>query len=225
MNEDPLDNPLWHSLTTRHSHIALGEGSARRYPPDTAPFAAVPGATPEASRHLEMLVNTGEMVAILNVIPDLDGGWAQVRQIDIHQYVWPERKTGTPWKEAVKLTEDDIPQMLELTAKVYPHYFKPGTARLGDYFGIIEDGRLAAMGGIRMAMPGYQELSAICTHPDYRGRGYASRLSSHLIHHIMSQDEVPFLHTESDNHAAQHVYEKLGFELRKVLPFRVMQRL
>lgn len=76
-----------------------------------------------------------------------------------------------------------------------------------------------------MAMTGYQELSAVCTHPDHRGKGLASRLSRHLISHIGRQGDVPFLHTESDNSTAQSVYERLGFELRAKMPFFVMDRI
>ena len=219
-----LDNPLWYSLQTRHAHLASNNGSASRYPPDTAPFVAVAAATHEAEHDLNRLVQPSEQVAILNVFPELREGWRDVKQIEIYQYLWPENREALPEPLAVKLTEADIPKMVQLTSMVYPHYFKPGTARLGDYFGFIENGELVAMGGIRMAMDGYQELSAICTHPDSRGKGYASRLSTHLIHHILSVGERPFLHTESDNAAAQHVYEKLGFELRTILPFRIIKR-
>lgn len=114
--------------------------------------------------------------------------------------------------------------MLELTALVYPSYFRAGTARLGDYFGVIKNGQLCAMAGIRMNFDGHQEISAVCTHPDSRGKGLASLLSLHLVHRITKSGDVAFLHTESDNSAAQSVYERLGFTLRKKLPFMVVDR-
>jgi len=46
---------------------------------------------------------------------------------------------------------------------------------LGRYFGVIENGRLAAMAGERMGMPGFREVSAVCTHPDFLGRGLAQK--------------------------------------------------
>jgi len=113
--------------------------------------------------------------------------------------------------------------VLDLTALVYPHYFREETAKLGDYFGIFDGETLCSMAGIRFAMNGYQEISAICTHPDYRGRGYAARLTHHLIHKITNEGDTPFLHTESDN-PAKAMYEKLGFELHQELPFKVFER-
>lgn len=114
--------------------------------------------------------------------------------------------------------------MLELTALVYPAYFRKGTAELGDYFGIIQEGQLCAMAGIRMAFDGHQEISAVCTHPDHRGKGYASRLTKHLVHHIQRKGDIAFLHTESDNLQARRVYESIGFRLRAMLPFYIVVR-
>ncbi len=221
----PLDNPIWHSLTTRHAHLAIGHGAARRYPPVVTPFVAVQEPTQQAAADLLDLVEPGERVGILSVIPQRNADWALVKEIEIHQYVW-DRPQGEvePDRAAVTLDEAHLDAMLELTALVYPAYFRSGTARLGHYVGIIEDERLCAMAGIRMAMDGYKELSAICTHPAHRGLGYASRLTRHLIHHVQYLSEVPFLHTESYNRAAKAVYEKLGFTLRQVLPFHLVDR-
>lgn len=189
------------------------------------PFAAVEHSTEESALQLGTLVASGEHVGILNVIPPLGDEWGLVKEIEIYQYIWDLQETVSSDREAILLTEDHVEAMLELTAMVYPAYFRPETAKLGDYFGIVRDGELCAMAGVRMAMDGHQELSAICTHPAHRGLGLASRLTRHLIGHVQSQGDVPFLHTESDNHVAQSVYEKLGFRVRKRLPFKVFERL
>lgn len=218
-------NPIWHSLDTRHLGIAITNGPAKRYPPDIAPFVAVAEPTAEAAASLLEIVQPGESVGILNLIPPMEFGWELQNKIEIHQYVWRSEKPVQPSQIARLLTEKDILSMLELTALVYPAYFRPGTARLGDYFGWFEGDRLAAMAGIRMAMDGYQELSAICTHPDYRGRGLAAELTLHLVSEIRARGEVAFLHTESYNLAAKSLYEKLGFSLTRKLPFQVLQRI
>jgi ribosomal protein S18 acetylase RimI-like enzyme len=224
--QSALDNPMWHSLRTRHAHLALGEKAARRYPPDITPFAAVENETSEAASDLLDLVSPGERVGVLNVQPSSLDGWEVLKEIDIYQYIWEGPIDELrPAEETEVLSSEHVPAMLELTALVYPAYFRKGTAELGDYYGILEDGHLCAMAGIRMSMDGYQEISAVCTHPDHRGKGYAKRLTSHLLHHICQQGDVPFLHTESDNVPAQAIYEKLGFSRRAVLPFRVMERL
>lgn len=218
-----LDNPIWHSLNSRHAHLAISHGLAKRYPPEVAPFVGVPEASTVTESDIAKLVNPGERVGILNVIPALESCHT-VKAIDLYQYIWSGNSPAQPDEEAVRLTEEHIQSMLELTALVYPAYFRPGTARLGDYVGLFQNGQLAAMAGIRMSMDGYQELSAICTHPDHRGKGYAKRLTLHLVDQIVNQGDLPFLHTEFDNTAAQKVYESAGFIRRAILRFRVMHR-
>jgi len=217
----PLDNPIWQSLTSRHADLALTHGQAVRYPAEVAPFAAIP--TSEASADLNTLVQTGETVGMVNVTPSTWEGWEIQKNFDLAQYAWdgplPEAEP-----EAVLLTAEDLPKMLELTALVYPAYFRKGTAELGDYFGIFQGDQLCAMAGIRMAFEGHQEISAVCTHPDHRGKGYASRLTLHLVRHIQSQGNRPFLHTEFDNKTARRLYERVGFKLRATLPFFVVTR-
>lgn len=217
----PLDNPIWHSLTTRHAGRAIVSGCARRYPPETAPFVAVPSLGPDAEKDIGTLVQSGESIGILGVIPALP--WETAKELTLRQYVWQNADSPSADSQAVKLGEAHVQAMLDLTALVYPAYFRPDTARLGDYYGLFEGGRLASMAGIRMAMPGFQELSAICTHPDFRGRGLAGRLTWHLVHQVLEQGEMPFLHTESDN-PAQAMYEKLGFRLHQMIPFKVFKR-
>ncbi|MBI5707628.1 MAG: GNAT family N-acetyltransferase [Armatimonadetes bacterium] len=220
-----LDNPIWHSLMTRHAHLAIGDGLALRYPPDVTPFIAVEEKSGRAASQMLEIVQPGDRVGILAVIPERTADWDLVHGIEVHQYVWDlPAADAWPEPEAIVMGEAHIEAMLELTAQVYPAYFRPGTARLGHYVGILEDGVLCAMAGVRMAMDGYQELSAICTHPDHRGKGYATRLTRHLVHYVMSKGDVAFLHTESDNVAAQRVYERLGFTLRRVLPFDMLER-
>ena len=75
--------------------------------------------------------------------------------------------------------------MLALTALGCPHYFRPRTMTLGRYFAIHSDGALAAMAGERLATDGFQEVSAICTHPDHLGRGHAHRLTALLTNAIL----------------------------------------
>lgn len=217
-----LDNPIWNSLLTRHSHLARVAGDAKRYPAEVTPFIAVKSGQEASGLH--DLVAPGESVGILNVIPPLDEeSWEPVHAIDIHQYVW--RAGDLPPSPDIRpLERADIPAMIELTGLVYPAYFRAETALLGDYFGVVIGGQLCAMGGIRMAMDGHQELSAICTHPDSRGKGYAAQVTAHLVRHVVAQNDVAFLHTEFDNHSAQRLYEGLGFELHQVLPFRVMKK-
>jgi predicted GNAT family acetyltransferase len=74
---------------------------------------------------------------------------------------------------------------------------------------------LIAMSGQRTHVPGFVEVSAVCTHPDARGRGYARTLMSAVMESILQDGDTPFLHSFADNHAAIRVYEALGFVLRR----------
>ncbi len=220
-----LDNPLWYSLTSKHAHLALGGELARRYPPEVAPFAAIPESSDEAEASLLQMVESDGIVGMVNIAPRAWDGWAIQKRFEVFQYVWDKPVAeAEPESEAVRLGAEHIDLMLELTALVYPAYFRRGTAELGDYFGILQDGQLCAIAGTRMAFDGYQEISAVCTHPDHRGQRYAGRLTMHLVRHIQNQGDIPFLHTETDNETAQKVYDRLGFVRRAVLPCTVAKR-
>jgi predicted GNAT family acetyltransferase len=68
-------------------------------------------------------------------------------------------------------------------------------------------------------MNGYQEISAVCTHPEYVGRGYAHRLVAIVSNAAFARGFTPFLHVYRENVRAMSVYERLGFAVRKELPF------
>jgi predicted GNAT family acetyltransferase len=66
-----------------------------------------------------------------------------------------------------------------------------------------------------MLGPGYVELSAICTHPDARGRGLAAHLTRQLMRAALDRGEIPFLHVRVQNEAAISLYERVGFAVRR----------
>jgi ribosomal protein S18 acetylase RimI-like enzyme len=117
------------------------------------------------------------------------------------------------------MTAAEAPDMVALTDLVFPGFFRARTLDMGAYYGIYDGARLAAMAGERMRLDGYQELSAVCTHPDYTGRGYARRLLALLCHSAFDRGFMPFLHVYEDNARAIGVYLKSGFARRRVLPF------
>ena len=92
------------------------------------------------------------------------------------------------------------------------------------FIGLRIDGRLAAMAGKRMRFPGFVEVSGVCTHPDYRGRGLARLLSAEVAADIQRRGERPFLHAWTTNTAAITLYESLGFEIRTAVNVSVLQR-
>jgi predicted GNAT family acetyltransferase len=120
---------------------------------------------------------------------------------------------------------EHVPQMLELTKLTKPGPFFEKTILFGNYFGIFIDGRLAAMTGQRMHPVPYMEVSAVCTHPDFRGKGYAKALMLHVMKIILDNSCIPFLHVLTSNAGAIQLYESIGFRVRKKLFIDMIQRL
>jgi predicted GNAT family acetyltransferase len=121
-----------------------------------------------------------------------------------------------------QLTDADVPQMLELTALTKPGPFSRNTIAFGNYVGIFDGGRLIAMGGERLQVPGHTEVSAICTHPGFQGRQLATQILFHVSQGILARGETPFLHTKTDNVPALRVYEKLGYRTSRNIFFAII---
>ena len=225
MTANLLNNPIWEALTTEQSHCTSGGVFARRFFAAIAPFGAVSAPTLQAETELVQLVEPGEQICVVGVAPPFSSAWQLQRQSEILQMVCQERiENGEDESDIQLLTDADIPAMLALTALVYPAYFRAGTAGLGAYFGIYQNGQLAAMAGERMRITGLQEISAVCTHPDFVGRGYARRLVKHLVNKIWGRDETPYLHVDADNTRAIALYKGLGFDVRCSLPLWIVRR-
>lgn len=211
---------MYESLTTRHAGVALKHGEAVRYPPDVAPFLGVPRAMDLSAATLEALVPKGDHVFLLGPRVTPASGWTVEHLGQALQMVCEKPLPPLEGPEIVPLTTDEHhAQMRELTSLVYPHYFRPRTHVLGRYFGIFEKGRLAAMAGERMGMQTPRELSAICTHPDFLGRGLARRLLVWLSNDVFARGEKPFLHVDPENVRAVGLYERNGYVTRARLDF------
>jgi ribosomal protein S18 acetylase RimI-like enzyme len=222
---DALDNPVWSSLTSHHAALAQTSGRARRYPADVAPFVGVAPGDDDALADVERLVNPGEQVCFVGFAPRLDSGWHVEESVPIAQMVRDEPLDVPGGPPAIELaSEREVADMLALTALVYPHYFRPRTIAMGRYFGIYDGDRLAAMAGERMHCEGHREISAVCTHPDFLGRGYARRLIALLTNRIFDAGERPFLHFSHENARAKVLYERLGFAIRSDIPLLVATR-
>jgi ribosomal protein S18 acetylase RimI-like enzyme len=209
-----LDNPIWSALTTEHQHLARSHGLARRYLPDVSPFAGFLDPTEDAFADLERLVSPGEHVAFFTASPfDVPGGWQVDRSRWIDQMIC-DTSLAAPPLAPLPLGTTDVPEMLELTAATDPGPFLPQTIQMGSYFGIrASDGRLVAMAGERLQSTAFAEISAVCTLPEFRGRGYARGLVTFLAAQILATGKTPFLHVKSEN-GAKVVYQKIGFRIR-----------
>jgi ribosomal protein S18 acetylase RimI-like enzyme len=224
MSQHPLDNPIWESLASRHRPLAVRQNDAARYPPDVAPFLGVPVDGVEAAASLESLVPHGDTVLLLGQAPAEAEGWRLQQLALLAQMVCPAAMAEVDGPDPIELGETHRADVLALTALVYPHYFRPRTVELGRYFGIYQNGRLAAMIGERMGMDAFTEISAVCTHPDFNGRGYARRLLAWLSNDILGRGMTPFLHVSHENTRAKALYEQNGYQLRRDIPFWSLQR-
>jgi ribosomal protein S18 acetylase RimI-like enzyme len=213
---DLLDRPIWHALIGRQSEFALGNGAARRFRPDVSPFIAVRDDSPESLEDVAPLLGPRDAVLFLQrgATPLPPG----TRRIDGGRGVQMVAEDFTPTPPSpgiVALGEDDVPAMLALATLTAPGPFRAHTHRLSQFFGVKDaGGRLLAMAGERLKLPGMSELSGVCTHPDARGRGYAEALSRRIASEIVRRGETPFLHAYSDNANAIRLYERIGFRQR-----------
>ncbi|MEW2503975.1 MULTISPECIES: GNAT family N-acetyltransferase [unclassified Amycolatopsis] len=209
-----LDDPAWASLTGPHAHFAERRGRLVRYPVDVAPFLAVdPAARGPVWDDLAALAGPGAVVPLLARAGTPPPGWEVLREAAGVQLV-DHGVAAAPDPEAVRLTEADVPEMLDLVARTRPGPFLPRTVLLGTYLGLRHRGALIAMAGERLHPPGWTEISAVCTDPDHRGRGLATRLVLAVAAGIRDRGETPFLHAAAHNHNAIRLYESLGFRLR-----------
>ena len=217
-----LDNPVWASLRGPHRALAIEAGDCVRFPPAFAPFLAT--QTPQVAIDPQALVATGETVYLVGEAPRVAPGWSLRSYPDLAQMVCDAPVEPVPGPEIERLDASHEAAVLELTALVYPHYFRDRTMELGRYFGIHLDGRLAAIIGERMATASSQEISAVCTHPDFLGRGLARQLLAFLANDVLAQGRLPFLHVSHANERAKALYARNGFRLRRDIGFHSLQR-
>jgi GNAT superfamily N-acetyltransferase len=224
-----LDNPIWNSLLTEHSSIAISNQLARRYPPAIGPLSGLPHQSSENYESLGELAGPGGIVVLFCTEPPAPpSGWTLIMGGLLTQMICEEPVTSPPMGltngEGFRpLTTADIPEMLALADLTKPGPFRDRTIELGAFFGIFKEGRLIAMAGERLHLPHYVEVSAVCTHPDARGRGYARMLIATVVDEIRRRGKIPFLHSFADNSPAIRVYESLGFRQRRTFELAVLK--
>jgi GNAT superfamily N-acetyltransferase len=206
-----LDRPVWHSLVGAHAHLARRRGIAAAYDPAISPFAGTKSDGDAAWADLRALIGSGSAILPGSPFPLPEDVRVPFR-VNVFQMVaadWhPE-----PDPEAIELGPADAAEMHDLATRTKPGPFELRTRELGRYVGYRVDGRLVAMAGERFHPPGYTEVSAVCTDPDFRGRGYAERAMRTIGAGIVARGETPFLHVATDNPAIS-IYERLGFVTR-----------
>lgn len=220
----PLDRPVWNTLHAGWAAHSEGGALACRIDPLYGPFGAAADGSRTAQEALAMLVPpTGELWIVEREPAPLPPGTRLLREARLAQMVADEVRGDTDL-EPLLLTEEDAAEMRALALMTKPGPFHPLTHRLGRFIGIRENGRLAAMAGERMRLPGLAEVSGVCTHPDHRGRGHAKALMRIVARAMLERDEIPFLHAYADHGATIALYETLGFRVRAEMHMMVVAR-
>ncbi len=228
MNDLPevhFANPVWHALQTKHRRFALSAGDAVRYPSDVAPFGAVAAPTAVAMRQLRSLLVPGESVWLVGerypAVPELVfEERMECLQMALPENIMPE----PPSHEIARLSDANAAEMVALTDIAFPGFFRRRTCEMGSYYGVRSGGELIGMGGERLMLDGYPEISGVCTHPAHRGKGIAASIIWQIVRDHRRDGLVSWLHVGAANHHAIELYLRMGFRKRRTVTLNRLSR-
>ncbi|OXG01716.1 FR47-like protein [Flavobacterium araucananum] len=216
--ENKLDNPVLNSLAESHAIYAIDYDGTQFYDPDYCPFGGF--INPETTwAAIDQYAELAQNFFIVGEKPEISNSLKIVKELICLQMIIYDKIEQPITSEIVKLTKEHHDELIELVNLVQPGYFKNKTTSLGNYYGIFKDNQLVAITGERMKMTNFTEVSAIITHPDHTGKGYAKQLITHGVNTIFSQNKIPYLHVVETNLGAIALYEKLGFVTRRKISF------
>jgi len=221
-----LDNPIYNSLISKHNQFSDGLSHVKYYQRDIAAFAGMENYNEES---FEKLFHQSPKLFILfspNPL-SIPSNFKLVRKIVMLQFVYNENNlpVGDNDFEIIDLKEDHITEMIDLVNLTQPGPFLSNTIVLSNYTGIFKDQKLVTMAGHRFHPFNYIEVSAVCCHPNYLGKGFAYAIIKEQIKRILDKQQIPFLHVREDNLGAIKLYEKLGFKIRSKLNAFVIEKI
>ena len=216
--EYKLDNPVWYSLAESHKAYAITYDDTLFYDPEYCPFGAALD-TKKSSNAIAQYSNLSANFFIVGEKPVIPAALKIENELVCQQMIVREPILIPITDTIIKLEKSHQEDLLGLVKIVYPEYFKSKTATLGNYYGIYKDKQLVALTGERMQMNDYIEISAVITHPEHLGKGYAKQLVAHTASAISNQNKTAFLHVYEKNFGAIKLYGKLGFETRRKISF------
>ena len=211
-----LDNPVWFSLSETHQSFAVDYGSVKFYHPDYCPFGGFEKGDAISIDEYSMMVDN---FFIVGEKPELSNQLQLNKELICLQMIVYNPIDIAINDPIIKLSDEHNDALYELVNLVQPGYFKKKTALLGNYYGIFKNEEIVSVTGERMRMNGFIEVSAVVTHPNHTGKGYAKQLVIHAVNEIFKQNKIPYLHVIKDNRGAIQLYEKLGFSTRREISF------
>jgi predicted GNAT family acetyltransferase len=225
----PLDNVIWRALTTRQAQFAECFEQARRFVRDVTSLCAFEEPGPQGFADLGELTGVGGTAAVFLDSPYQPlPGWELIAGAPLVEMLCENGDGHHVQSDSaatlVRLGAQDATEMVALATLTRPGPFGLRTHELGAYVGIHSQGKLVAMAGERLKVPGYTEVSAVCTHPEHTGKGYAGALMAQIMLGIAERGEISFLHVREDNTRALALYERLGFRTRSRLHFAVLRK-
>jgi ribosomal protein S18 acetylase RimI-like enzyme len=221
-----LHNPVYHALLSGDRHLSFGNEQVKFFDEEISPFAGFEQDYAKGFSDLYELLPSGRK--ILYATPSFitqPAGWELKQEIKGLQFVYEAgQPIKTEFPNVIPLAEMDVEQMMQLAKLTKPGPFGKRTIDFGSYYGLFENEKLVAMTGQRLHVQNCTEISAVCTHPDHTGKGYAYTLLLHQLQLILQQDQYPFLHVREDNQRAITLYQRLGFNISRRMNFYFMKK-
>ncbi|CAN5590192.1 GNAT family N-acetyltransferase [soil metagenome] len=217
-DDNKLDNPVWHSLSETHQKFSVDYEGIKFYHPDYCPFGGF-NTTENISTYITEYSKLADNFFVVGDKPELPNFVALKKELVCLQMIIHDKIDIEIKDNITELSNEHTAALFELVTLVQPGYFKKQTAILGSYFGIFKNGQLISVTGERMKMNNFVEVSAIVTHPDHKGQGYAKQLIAHTVNNILNQSKTPYLHVAETNIDAIRLYKKLGFTTRRKMSF------
>ena len=217
-----LDNIVWHSLSGPHASFAVGSERVRRY---AEGYSQLIGAAEPAAPDFDALAafcRPGEQFYVAGWTGSTPASWRLDVDAVMEQYVWDAPPPAEPDLPLDRLGTAHVAEAMALVALTHPGPFGTRTLELGEFYGVIDGGRLIAMAGERMHAGDLREVSAVCTHPAFQGRGLARRLMEKVVRGQLARGQTPFLHLLSANATARALYERMGFRHHQTLAVRAV---